>query len=96
MARETRPRRVSIGYNRKPKELIVEFPGGMIHLTTGLSNRFGQEVSAVSVEVNGDRYAGDPEYWAVSGTPDAKGVGLRILKGGTKNAPEYTEPKASA
>lgn len=77
---QDRAKRVQIGYKRQARELIVEFPGGRVHLTTGLWNRKGQEVTAVSVEADGNRFAGDPEYWADCGEANETGVGLRIIK----------------
>lgn len=60
----------------------VEGPGFLANFTVGLRNREGQEVVAVSISADGDRYKGDPEWWAVVEgeglTPS--GVGFRIVK----------------
>ena len=60
----------------------VEGPGFIANFTAGLRNHEGQEVVAVSISADGDRYAGDPEWWAVVEgkglTPE--GVGFRIVK----------------
>lgn len=65
----------------------VEGPGFVANFTTGLRNRYGQEVVAVSIAADGDKYRGDPEWWAVVEgkglTPE--GVGFRIVK--------YDEPE---
>lgn len=82
MIKGLRFKSVSVGYNkRQPRELKVEFPGGMVFITTGLSDSNGNEVVHVSVTADGDRFAGDPKWWAHCGKPTKTGIGVRIIKG---------------
>lgn len=82
---------VSVGYPRQRyNEIKVEFPGGIVHVRTGLTDRMGNEVVNVSVSADGNRYAGDPEWWAYWGNIDARGGGCRIIKGVHSNEKEET------
>jgi hypothetical protein len=71
---------LSIGYGRQARELHVEFPGGIVNITCGLRARHGRDVVSVSVSADGNRFAGDPEWWAKWGTTDKNGGGCRIIR----------------
>lgn len=71
---------ISIGYGRQRKDIKITFPGGIVNITTGLRSRHGREVVNVSVSADGDRYAGDPQWWAKWGEIDKRGGGCRIIK----------------
>ena len=72
---------ISIGYPRQRKELKVTFPGGIVNITTGVENRNGQKVVHISVSANGDRFAGEPQWWVKWGKVDETGAGCRIIQG---------------
>jgi hypothetical protein len=71
---------ISIGYGRQRKGLKITFPGGIVHVTTGLTNARGRGLVHVSVSADGDRYSGDPEWWAKWGKLDETGAGCRIIQ----------------
>jgi len=71
---------ISIGYGRQRKALKITFPGGIVHVTTGLLNARGSRVVNVSVSADGDRYSGDPEWWSKWGKIDESGGGCRIIQ----------------
>lgn len=76
------PKHVSLGYTkRQPNKAKIEFPGGMVFITTGLHDSDGNEVVHVSVSADGDRFAGEPEWWAHCGDTSELGLGVRIIKG---------------
>jgi hypothetical protein len=71
---------ISIGYPRQRKEIKITFPGGMVNVECGLTNLEGHPVVRVGVSADGDRYAGDPKWWAHWGDTDIRGGGCRIIK----------------
>lgn len=72
---------VVIGYGTSScKEAKIEFPGGMVYVTTGLTSRGGREVVSISVTADGKRSAGEPEWWAKWGEPGQDGGACRIIK----------------
>ncbi len=72
---------VTIGYPRQQrKALKVEFPGGMVTVTTGLTNRKGEPVVNVSVSADSDQFSGEPQHWAHWGETTARGGGVRIIQ----------------
>lgn len=73
----------SIIMNRRTrdKNLHIEVPGGIINITIGLSDLDGRSVTCVSVNADGNRYAGSPEWW-INGEPGNGGWGGRIIKTG--------------
>jgi hypothetical protein len=71
---------ISIGYGRQRKALKITFPGGIVHVTTGLVNVRGREVVHVSVSADSARFAGNPEWWAKWGKVDESGGGCRIIQ----------------
>lgn len=70
--------------------LHIEAPGCIINVqTSGLSGPNGEPMTHVSVNADGDRYAGDTPWWAIPGAVvDSRGVGLRIIE------TDAGEPKA--
>jgi len=67
------------------KNLHIECPGCIVHISR-LHDAEGHEVTRVDVNADGDRYAGDPEWWCVDAgtTLGARGIGVRIVKGAPK------------
>ncbi len=76
---------ISIGYPRQRKAVKITFPGGIVHVTTGLTDRNGRNVVNVSVSADGDRYTGDPEWWAKWGDVDERGGACRIIQDTREN-----------
>lgn len=60
--------------------LHIELPGSIINIHTGLTSLHGHEVVSISVDADGDRYAGDPEWWCLPGDVDRRGAGIRIVQ----------------
>lgn len=60
--------------------LHVEVPGCIVNISTNSPGPKGEPMTSVSVEVQGDRYAGDPEWWAMPGGIEPKGCGVRVLQ----------------
>lgn len=76
-------RRINISPKARDKLVHIEFPGGLINIHLGLTNSDGQDVTHISISADGDRYAGNPEYW-VNGEHGNAGLGLRIVKDSRK------------
>jgi hypothetical protein len=55
---------VCVGYARQRKEAKIVFPGGVVHVTTGLRDEHGKNVVHVSVTADGDRRVGEQSWWA--------------------------------
>jgi hypothetical protein len=72
---------ISIGYpKQRTKELKIEFPGGMVTVHTGLTNREGQAVVHVSVTPDGQRFAGEVPWFAFWNGTGVDGGGCRIIQ----------------
>lgn len=74
---------------RKSKMLHIEAPGCIVNITPGLTDVNGRMICRVDVNANGDRYAGDPQWW-VEGEAGNRGLGLRVIQTDTPAAPEST------
>lgn len=72
----------SIVFNERSRAEIlhIEIPGAVVSVHVGLRDSAGHKIVHVSVDVCGDRYAGDPEWWGLPTTADSKGVGIRIAR----------------
>ena len=70
---------VVLSERSKHNLLHIEAPGCIINVQIGLTDAEGRPVTHVSVSANGDRYAGDPEWWG-EGQHGNKGVGVRIIR----------------
>lgn len=73
-----RPMR-TVSLTRKSGMLHIEAPGCIVNITPGLTDTEGRAVVNVSVSADGNRYAGDPEWW-VDGQRGNDGIGLRIIQ----------------
>lgn len=73
-----RPTR-TISLTRKSSLLHIEAPGCIVNINPTLTDNEGRAVVNVSVTADGNRYAGDPEWW-VDGQRGNDGVGLRIIQ----------------
>lgn len=79
-------KRLVIGYPRHLTEAVIDFPGGSVTVRCPLLNSKGQVLAYVSVDANGDRYAGDPEWWAKWGSVTRKGAACHIVRKDLPNA----------
>lgn len=65
---------------RGPKRLKIEADGCLLHVEVDHHDDQGNPVTYVSVSANGDRYAGEPEWWVAPGSKvTPSGVGLRVV-----------------
>lgn len=64
------------GYNK----LHIELPGCIVNIQVGLQNNAWEEVVYISVDAHGDRFAGEPEWWADGGKVEYKGGACRIIR----------------
>lgn len=71
-------RNISISRTSRHKTLHVEAPGCIINITVGLSDDDGREVTRIAVSADGDRYAGDPQWW-IDGTKSQNGHAVRVI-----------------
>jgi hypothetical protein len=61
------------------KHLHIELPGAIVNIQIGLRDAEGREVTRIDVQSDGNRYAGDPEWW-VDGVAGDNGRGFRIIR----------------
>lgn len=73
-----RPMR-SISLTRKPGLLHIEAPGCIINIDPDLTDSEGRSVVNVSVQADGNRYAGEPEWW-LDGQRGNAGIGVCIIQ----------------
>lgn len=74
---------IVIGYGNRINSIgavKIEFPGGIVHVETGLCNARNRKVVHVSVTADGARYEGDPEWWAKWGDTNPSGGACRIIQ----------------
>lgn len=71
-------RNISLSSRSKKTLLHIEAPGCIINIRVGLTDMDGREVTNVSVMANGNRYAGDPEWW-VNGEKGNTGCAMRVV-----------------
>lgn len=74
-------RNISFGYSlrRGSADLLhIEIPGGVVNVRVGMHDADGRPVASVSIEANGSRYAGDPEWW-IDGQKGKSTAGARIV-----------------
>lgn len=57
-------RRIVLSERSREKLLHIEAPGCIVNIQIGLSNDKHSEVTRVDVTADGDRYSGDPKWWA--------------------------------
>lgn len=62
--------------------LHVEAPGCIINIRCDLADRDGRPVVSVEVLADGDRYAGDPQWWidGKAGDNSARSCSLRVVR----------------
>lgn len=72
-------RNISISERSRTNLLHIEAPGCIINIRVGLTDHEGRSVTAISIEADGDRYAGDPEWW-IEGDRGSKGIGVRVVR----------------
>ena len=66
---------------RGRKNLKIEAEGCLVHVEVGHHDEHGNRVTYVSISADGDRFAGDPEWWVAPGSKLTRsGVGLRIVE----------------
>lgn len=63
--------------------LHIELPGAIVNIRVGLRDEQGREVTRVSIDADGEKYAGEPQWWcpdlAERGL-DPSGIGVRIVQ----------------
>jgi hypothetical protein len=69
----------TINLTRKSPMLHVEAPGCVVNIHPALTDTEGRSVVNVSVSADGNRYAGQAEWW-IDGTRGDDGRGLRIIQ----------------
>lgn len=69
---------VTISSRSRAKLLHIEAPGCIVNIEIDHVMN-GHPMTLVSVQVDGDRYAGDPEWW-VDGVRGNKGESFRIVQ----------------
>lgn len=69
---------VQIGYTRMAKAAKICFPGGFLHVETGLRDRDGRRVTAVSITA--DQFPGEPANLCAWGPTGLGGGSLRIVQ----------------
>jgi hypothetical protein len=75
---------ITVSNRSRHRILHIEIPGGIVNIRHNLRDDQGREVTHVSVSVDGNRYAGDPEWW-VDGERGNNGPGgVRIVCTGPK------------
>lgn len=72
-------RTISLSSRSRAKLLHIEAPGCIINIHVGLSDVDGREVTRVSIDADGDRYSGEPQWW-IDGEEGKKGLGVRIVR----------------
>jgi hypothetical protein len=72
-------RRITMSSRARDKHLHIEVPGGIINIRIGLADIAGRPVTSVSVLADGDRYAGDPEWW-VDGEAGNNGADFGLVQ----------------
>ncbi|GMU20575.1 MAG: hypothetical protein AMXMBFR13_06720 [Phycisphaerae bacterium] len=63
--------------------LHIEVPGAIVNIYTHLRDEGGRQVVRVSVDADGDKYAGEPQWWCpdlADNGLDPGGVGIRIVQ----------------
>jgi hypothetical protein len=66
---------------RGPKEMRVETDGCVVHIAVGVLDEHGTPITYVSVEADGNRHQGGPEWWVANGSKvEPSGVGLRVVQ----------------
>jgi hypothetical protein len=74
---------IALNERSRDKLLHVELPGCIVNIEIGLCDRDGRQVSRVEVLADGDRYAGDPEWW-IDGKSGKGHLGARVVCTGVK------------
>ena len=64
----------------KPRRVVIEAPGVVVWVETGLHDEVGRAVTRVDVITDADRYVGDAEWWADCGTPSTRGIAVRVVR----------------
>lgn len=81
------PRPKLISSTRIPRAshecLHVEAPGCIVNIHAGLTSSDGEQVTRVSVNADGDNYAGDQQWWCPD-LQDPKGIGVRVVQMSSK------------
>lgn len=74
--------------NRRCKPLHIEAPGCIVNIDLWYDAE-GRNVTKVDVSANGDRYAGDAEWWCADAGArlEPRGIGIRIVQGIPKPVP---------
>jgi hypothetical protein len=65
---------------RGPKRLQIEADGCTVLVDSDVVDEHGNDVTYISVTADGDRFAGNPEWWVAPGSKvTPSGVGLRVV-----------------
>ena len=77
-----RYRTIQLTRRSRPPSLHIEAPGCIVNIDL-LTDSEGRNVTRVDVNANGDRYAGEPEWWCIDAgaTLEPRGIGVRVVQG---------------
>ena len=72
----------TIRLNARCKPLCIEAPGCVVNIELWHDPE-GRHVTRVDVYADGDRYAGEPQWWCTDAGRrlEPKGIGIRIVQG---------------
>lgn len=59
--------------------LHIEAPGCIVNIHAGLHDDHEREVTRISIDAAGDKYAGDKQWWCPD-LQDPKGLGVRVVQ----------------
>lgn len=69
----------TVNLSRRSPMLHIEAPGCIINIYPDLTDRDGRPVVRVEVLADGDRYAGDPQWW-IEGEAGTGSIGCRVIQ----------------
>lgn len=64
---------------RKTSLCHIEAPGCIVNIHPSLADSDGRKVTRIDISADGDRYAGDPQWW-VDAEAGNRGIGVRIVQ----------------
>lgn len=75
----SKTKKPSVRWDRNAGIMHIEAPGAIINVQVGLSTNGSDEVTRVEVLADGDRYAGEPEWW-IEGKKGNATLATRIIR----------------
>ena len=72
---------ITVSERSRTKRLHIELPGCIVNIYTDLHTDDGRPITYVSVDADGDRYAGETPWYVRAGDESSgtrMGIGLRI------------------